>query len=41
LADLRPRWDAAIDTWDQLVGERVAVFNDGAGPAILVPDLSE
>jgi hypothetical protein len=38
LADLRPRWQAAMDDWDRLVGERVAVFNDGAGPAILVPD---
>jgi hypothetical protein len=38
LADLRPRWEAAIDDWDRLVGERVAEFNDGAGPAMLVPD---
>ena len=41
LADLRPRWQAAMDDWDRLVGERVAGFNDGAGPAILVPDLSD
>jgi len=38
LADLRPRWEAAIDDWDRLVGERVAGFNDAAGPAMLVPD---
>jgi len=38
LADLRPRWQAAMDDWDRLVGERVAVFNDGTGPAMLVPD---
>jgi hypothetical protein len=41
LADLRPSWEAAIDAWDRLVGERFAKFNDGAGPAILVPDLSD
>jgi hypothetical protein len=38
LADLRPRWQAAMDDWDRLVGERVAGFNDGAGPPVLVPD---
>ena len=41
LVDLRPRWQAAMDDWDRIVGERVAGFNDGAGPAILVPDLSD
>ncbi|RLA37941.1 MAG: hypothetical protein DRR15_00590 [Gammaproteobacteria bacterium] len=39
LADLRPRWEAAIDTWDQIIEEQVAEFNDGAGPAMLVPNL--
>ena len=38
LADLRPRWQSAMDDWDRLVGERVAGFNDGAGQAVLVPD---
>jgi hypothetical protein len=32
LADLRPRWKAAIDAWDQIIEERVAGFNHGAGP---------
>jgi predicted component of type VI protein secretion system len=39
LEDLRPRWEAAIDAWDQIIEERVAGFNDGAGPTMLVPDL--
>jgi len=38
LDDLRSRWQAETDAWDRLVEERVAGFNDGAGPAILVPD---
>jgi len=41
IADLRPRWEEAIDDWDRLVGERVAELNDGAGPAMRVPDRSD
>ncbi len=36
-ADLRPRWQAAIDAWQRLIDEDVAPFNDRAGPAIAVP----
>ncbi len=36
-ADLRPRWQAAIDAWQALIDEDVAPFNDRAGPAIAVP----
>ncbi len=36
-ADLRPRWQAAIDAWQRLIDEDVAPFNDRAGPAIAGP----
>ena len=37
LEDLRPRWQDAIDAWDELVNEDVAAFNAAAGPALTVP----
>ncbi|MEM9208204.1 MAG: hypothetical protein AAGA61_03065 [Pseudomonadota bacterium] len=38
LNDLRPRWQAIVDAFDDLMEGRVAAFNRSAGPALIVPD---
>ena len=38
LDDLRPRWQAIVDSFDALMQNDVAAFNRAAGPALIVPD---
>jgi len=37
LADLRPRWQEAMEAWDRLMSEDVAAFNASAAPAVITP----
>ncbi len=38
LDDLRPRWQAIVDSFDALIQNDVAAFNRAAGPALIIPD---